>query len=1181
MASGIQIMFERSFGGYQRRRRGIALIAILFVALVAPALVDVLPASAAPPPTVSSVLPDAGSTSGGTSVTITGTGFSTTSGATTVDFATAPATGVSCASTTSCSATSPAGSGTVDVTVIVGGQTSATSGADLFSYGTPTVSAVSPDAGSISGGTAVTITGTDFASGTTVKFATTAATGVVVNSSTSISATSPASTGTVDVTVTTSNGTSVTSGSDLFLYGTAPPTVSAVSPDAGSTSGGTSVTITGTNFASGATVSFGGRAATSVTVVSSTSVTAKSPAGSSGTVDVTVTTSNGTSAVSGSDLFLYGTIPGVSAVSPDAGSTSGGTAVTITGTNFASGMIVAFGATAATGVTVYSSTSISATSPAGTGTVDVTVTTSNGTSVTSGADLFSYGAPTVTAVSPDAGSTSGGTAVTITGTNFASGATVSFGGTAATRVVVVSAASITATSPAGTGTVNVTVTTANGPSVTSGADLFSYGAPTVTAVFPDAGSTSGGTAVTITGTNFASGLIVLFGSIRATNVVFDSSTFITATSPPAGSGTVQVTVTTNDGTSAISATDLFTYGSVGPTVTAVSPDAGPANGGTAVTITGTNFASGATVFFGSIRATSVVVVSATAVTATSSAGTGTVDVTVSTSNGPSPPSGADLFSYGAPTVTAISPDAGTTSGGTGVTITGTNFASGATVSFGGTAATSVVVVSATSITATSPAGTGTVNLTVTTANGTSVTSSADQFGYGSVPSAPIDVQALATSGESLVDRAVVSWDPPSIDGGSPVISYAVVPFDLTTSTAGQKVVVTTITVTIGGLAAGDVYTFRVAATTLIGTGAVASSNEVVPVGAALDSYKQATSSSPRKTVTISIGRGGVRGSVRAEGTGKGTLAAGKYLSNPIPAIATGGTYYDLSILPGSAFSRVSVTLCGLPRGLKVLWWDAHDRGVRRAFHQSPPSGRGSCTTVTVTRKSAPNLGQLVGTVFVVPSHYLGGAHLLLAGANGAVHRLGNARFYGSLPTSDLRPMDPIAGIAALPDRRGYWLVTRVGGVFAFGDASFYGSLTTAPIATVVAIATTPDGEGYWLVDSTGGIYPFGDASFYGSLQSSGLRPSAPIDAIARTPDGKGYWLVDVNGGVSAYGDASFFGSTPAKKHRQISGVVTTPDGKGYWLVDANGEVFAFGDARRYGPISTGRVIPRASIVGVA
>ena len=66
------------------------------------------------------------------------------------------------------------------------------------------------------------------------------------------------------------------------------PKVSAVSPNNGTASGGASVTITGTGFQSGAAVTIGGTAATGVTVVSSTSITAKTPAHSAGAADVAV-----------------------------------------------------------------------------------------------------------------------------------------------------------------------------------------------------------------------------------------------------------------------------------------------------------------------------------------------------------------------------------------------------------------------------------------------------------------------------------------------------------------------------------------------------------------------------------------------------------------------------------------------------------------------------------------------------------------------------------------------------------------------------------------------------------------------------------------------------------------------------------------------------------------------------
>ncbi len=89
-------------------------------------------------------------------------------------------------------------------------------------------------------------------------------------------------------------------------------------------------------------------------------------------------------------VALAATPPVVTGISPTSGSQLGGTTVTISGSGFTSASTVSFGSTPATGVTVNSSSSITAISPAGTGTVDVTVTTSVGTSHTSSADAFTY-----------------------------------------------------------------------------------------------------------------------------------------------------------------------------------------------------------------------------------------------------------------------------------------------------------------------------------------------------------------------------------------------------------------------------------------------------------------------------------------------------------------------------------------------------------------------------------------------------------------------------------------------------------------------------------------------------------------------------------------------------------------------------------------------------------------------
>jgi len=174
-------------------------------------------------------------------------------------------------------------------------------------------------------------------------------------------------------------------------------------------------------------------------------------------------------------------LPTVTAISPATGPAAGGTTVTITGTGFTTASTVNFGSTAAT-FTINSATQITAVSPAGIGTVDVTVFTPSGTSVTSAADLFAYPAalvspPTVTAVNPGTGPASGGTTVTITGTGFTGATAVDFGGSAATNVTVNSATQVTAVSPVGTGTVDVTVVTPNGTSATNASDQFAYANP--------------------------------------------------------------------------------------------------------------------------------------------------------------------------------------------------------------------------------------------------------------------------------------------------------------------------------------------------------------------------------------------------------------------------------------------------------------------------------------------------------------------------------------------------------------------------------------------------------------------------------------------------------------------------------------------------------------------------------
>ncbi|WP_345738692.1 IPT/TIG domain-containing protein, partial [Prosthecobacter algae] len=182
-------------------------------------------------------------------------------------------------------------------------------------------------------------------------------------------------------------------------------------------------------------------------------------------------------------------------------------------------------------------------------------------------------------------------------------------------------------------------------------------APTVTNVAPAAGSTAGGTVVTITGMDFMGATAVTFGGMNAASYTVDSDTQITATTPARAAGAVSVLVTTPIGTNA--ANTLYTYVTP-PTVTNVSPATGSTLGGTPVTITGTNLTGASAVTIGGTAATSVTVVSDTSITAVTPAGSaGPASVIVTTSGGSN--AANSLYTYVvpnfAPTITSNGGDA--------------------------------------------------------------------------------------------------------------------------------------------------------------------------------------------------------------------------------------------------------------------------------------------------------------------------------------------------------------------------------------------------------------------------------------------------------------------------------------------------------------------------------------------
>ncbi len=166
-----------------------------------------------------------------------------------------------------------------------------------------------------------------------------------------------------------------------------------------------------------------------------------------------------------------------------------------------------------------------------------------------------------------------------------------------------------------------------------------------------------------------------------------------------------------------------------PVVSAISPDAGPAAGGTHVTVSGSGFTGASAVMFGATPATSFTVNSDRKITATAPGRPpANVHVQVSGPGGTSPPTAADVFKLPQPAVTSISPASGSSAGGTSVTVAGSGFTGATNVLFGSTPAAGYTVNSDSSITAVSPPlPVSKVHVRVASPGGTSFASPSDLF----------------------------------------------------------------------------------------------------------------------------------------------------------------------------------------------------------------------------------------------------------------------------------------------------------------------------------------------------------------------------------------------------------------------------------------------------------------------
>ena len=301
-----------------------------------------------------------------------------------------------------------------------------------------------------------------------------------------------------------------------ITIGASTPAVLSVSPTSGPTAGGTSVTITGTDLTGATSVTFGSTAATSYTVNSAGTITAVSPVGSAGTVDITVTTAGGTSATSSSDQFTYAVAPGAPIIGTAiAGNTqatvsftapTGGASITSYTVTSSPGNITATGSaspisvTGLTNGTAYTFT-VTATNAGGTGSpsaasTSVTPMGTTTTTVASSLNPSTYDA-TVTFTATVLPSTATGTVT------FKDGSTTLGTGTLSSGTATLSTSALTATSHAISAVYggDTAYTTSTSSTLTQTVNAVAPGAPTI-------GTATGGNAqatVTFTAPAFTGG----------------------------------------------------------------------------------------------------------------------------------------------------------------------------------------------------------------------------------------------------------------------------------------------------------------------------------------------------------------------------------------------------------------------------------------------------------------------------------------------------------------------------------------------------------------------------------------------------------------------------------------------------------------------------------------------------
>jgi hypothetical protein len=424
---------------------------------------------------------------------------------------------------------------------------------------TPSIFSVSPATGPTAGGTQVVIGGTRLQSACVVTFGETQAQTTFISEAQLTAIAPPHAAGTVPVRLTC--GSDSFELANAFTYLAAGPTLERVSPSLGNIAGGTIVQLTGTNLTSACGVFFDGTAARGVQSDGTTSaLTAIAPPHAAGSVEVTVrcsasmaphgATYNYTSAEEPS--------PSISDVAPLSGSP--GQTVTIRGSRFRTGDVVAFGGKAARILATTGDMHAVSVPELAPGKTDIALTDPNGRVTTTGPifTMTEIVVPRITAAAPTTVVT--GNELVIDGEGFRFGDSFTLGDRVSTSVLLTWNRAVIRIPALTVGAYPLKLVRATGDIAATGPSItVAANGVAISRVSAGCVSTEGGEPITIYGSGFANGATVSFGNVAATNVLVVNAETITATIPASTSaGAVRIVVTNDNGERA-TLTNAFRY----------------------------------------------------------------------------------------------------------------------------------------------------------------------------------------------------------------------------------------------------------------------------------------------------------------------------------------------------------------------------------------------------------------------------------------------------------------------------------------------------------------------------------------------------------------------------------------------------------------------------------------------